>query len=182
MSSNTNTNKDATSTLQSYVDSASGAVQSVIGSITGNPADQQQAEQKKGVADAEHDLSHATAKVGPVTATPAGGLAKDDPNRSAGSWNQTVGSAKEAVGNLVGAEGLKQEGIRQNKEGQGQEAEGQLSDLGKGIQDRVGGTIGGAVAGLTGNTAQKSEAQKQHDDGKARQRGVEADLQKQNPQ
>jgi len=29
-----------TSTLQSYVDSASGAIQSAIGSITGNTADQ----------------------------------------------------------------------------------------------------------------------------------------------
>lgn len=77
---------------------------------------------------------------------------------------------------------MKQEGIRQNKEGKAQEAQGQVADLGKGIQDRVGGAIGGAVAGLTGNDAQKLEAQKQHDDGKARQRGVEADLQKQAPQ
>jgi len=182
MSSNANTNKDATSTLQSYVDQASGAVQSAIGSITGSTGDKAQAEQKKGVADAEHDLSHSAAKLGPVTATPAGGIAKDDPNRSAGSYNQTVGSAKEFVGNLVGAEGLKQEGIRQNKEGQGQEAQGQLTDLGKGIQDRVGGTVGSAVAGLTGNTQAKEEHVRQHDDGKARQRGVEADLQKQAPQ
>lgn len=82
----------------------------------------------------------------------------------------------------MGAEGLKQEGIRQNEEGKTQEARGQLSDLGKGVQDRVGGAIGGAVAGLTGNAAQKQEAQRQHDEGKARQRGVEADLQKQAPQ
>lgn len=106
-------------------------------------------------------------------------MAKDDPNRSAGNWNQTVGSAKEAVGNLLGAEGLKQEGIRQNKEGKGQEAQGQISDLGKGISDRMGGAVGGAVAGLTGNQASKDEAQRQHDEGKARQRGVEAEWQKQ---
>jgi uncharacterized protein YjbJ (UPF0337 family) len=90
-----------------------------------------------------------------------------------------VGSGKEFVGNLVGAEGLKREGIQQNREGQGQEAQGQLSDLGKGLTDRVGGTIGGAVAGLTGNEAQRAEAQRQHDEGKTRQRGVEVDLQKQ---
>lgn len=143
---------------------------------------QREADNKKATADAESDLSHSAAKAGPFTVNASGGVAKDDPNRSAGSWNQTVGSAKEAVGNLVGAEGLKNEGIRQNQEGKGQEAQGQLTDLGKGIQDRVGGTIGGAVAGLTGNDASKSEAQKQHDEGKARQRGVEADLQKQNPQ
>ena len=133
-------------------------------------------------ADAEHDLSHSAAKAGPFTVSGSGGVAKDDPDRTAGSWNQNVGAAKEAVGGFVGAEGLKQEGIRQNQEGKGQEAAGQVSDLGKGIHDRVGGTIGGAVAGLTGNDAQRAEAQRQHDEGKARQRGVEVDLQKQNPQ
>ncbi|CAI6332835.1 unnamed protein product [Periconia digitata] len=149
---------------------------------TTNSRLQREANAKKSTASAEHDLSHSAAKAGPFTATPGGGVAASDPDRSQGSWNQTVGSAKEAVGNLVGAEGLKQEGIRQNKEGQGQEAQGQLSDLGKGVKDRVGGTVGGAVAGVLGNDAQKSEAERQHEDGKARQRGVEADLQKQAPQ
>ncbi|KAF2865535.1 hypothetical protein BDV95DRAFT_507186 [Massariosphaeria phaeospora] len=175
-------NKDATSTLQSYVDSASSTVQSAIGAITGNPGDKAHADNKQAKADAEHDLSHATAKAGPFTTTASGGIAQDDSNRSAGSWNQTVGSGKEFVGGLVGSENMKQEGIRQNKEGQGQEAEGQVKDLGKGVQDRVGGAVGSAVAGLTGNDAQKQDAQQQHDDGKARQRGVEADLQKQAPQ
>ena len=78
----------------------------------------------------------------------------------------------------MGAEGLKQEGIRQNQEGKGQEAQGQLSDLGKGVSDRIGGTVGAAVAGLTGNQESANAAQRQHDEGKARQRGVEADLQK----
>ncbi|KAF2644086.1 hypothetical protein P280DRAFT_445476 [Massarina eburnea CBS 473.64] len=180
--STSNGNKDATSTLQSVVDGASAAISSGVGALTGNTADKREADNKHAVADTERDLSHSAAKAGPFTATPAGGLAKDDPNRANGSWNQTVGSAKEAVGNLVGAEGLKQEGVRQNKEGQGQEAQGQVSDLGKGLSDRVGGAVGGAVAGVTGNAAQQKEAERQHDDGKARQRGVEADLQKQAPQ
>ncbi|KAH7068166.1 hypothetical protein BKA63DRAFT_423036 [Paraphoma chrysanthemicola] len=175
-------NKDQTSTLQGYVDQATGAVQSALGSLTGSTADQVQGENKKDVAAAEKDLSHATAKAGPFSVSSSGGVAKDNADRTAGSWNQNVGAAKEALGGFVGAEGLKQEGIRQNQEGKAQEAQGQVSDLGKGIQDRVGGTIGGAVAGLTGNEAQKAEAQKQHDEGKARQRGVEADLQKQAPQ
>jgi uncharacterized protein YjbJ (UPF0337 family) len=179
MSSN---NKDQTSTLQSYTDSATGAVQSALGSLTGSTADQIQGEHKKDVAAAEKDLSHATAKAGPFAVSSSGGVAKDNSDRTAGSWNQNVGAAKEALGGFVGAEGLKQEGIRQNQEGKGQEAAGQMSDLGKGISDRVGGTIGSAVAGLTGNDAQKAEAQRQHDDGKARERGVEADVRKQAPQ
>jgi len=144
-----------------------------------NITPQAQGENRKDTAAAEHDLSHSAAKAGPFSVTPSGGVAKDDPNRTEGSWNQNVGAAKEAIGGFVGAEGLKQEGIRQNKEGKGQEAAGQVNDLGKGVADRVGGTIGGAVAGLTGNAAQKEEALKQHDEGKARQRGVEVDLQKQ---
>jgi len=169
---------DPTSTPQSYLDKATGAVQSALGSLTGSTADKAQGENRKETAAAEHDLSHTAAKTGPFSITPSG-IAKDDPNRSAGSWNQNVGAAKEAIGGFVGAEGLKQEGIQQNKEGKGQEAAGQMNDLGKGIGDRVGGTVGGAVAGLTGNQAQKTEAQRQHDEGKARQRGVEVDLQKQ---
>ncbi|OJD34192.1 mismatched base pair and cruciform dna recognition protein [Diplodia corticola] len=167
-----------TSTLQSYVDSATGAVQSAIGAVTGNTADKQQAEDKKAEAQAKDDLSHATAKAGPFTVS-SSGVAKDDPNRTEGSWNQTVGSGKEMVGNLIGSESLKQEGVRQNQEGKGQEAQGQLSDLGSGISDRVGGAVGGAVAGITGNEKAKSDYEKQHDQGKTAQRGVEADLQKQ---
>ena len=142
-------------------------------------AAQAQGENRKAVADAEHAASHSAAKLGPITATPDGGMAQDSANRTAGSWKQSAGAAKEAIGGIVGAEGLKQQGIRQNQEGKAQEAQGQVEDLGRGLQDRVGGAIGGAVAGLTGNEAQKAEAKKQHDDGKARQRGVEADLQKQ---
>ncbi|KAF2748908.1 hypothetical protein M011DRAFT_515517 [Sporormia fimetaria CBS 119925] len=175
MSSN---NKDQTSTLQSYVDSAKGAVQSAVGSLTGNPVDKREAEDKRAVADAEHDLSKSAAKAGPFTVSPSGGVAKDSHDRTAGSWNQTVGAGKEAIGGLVGAEGLRQEGIQQNQEGKGQEAEGQVKDFGRGVADRVGGNVGAAVSSLTGNDAQRREAERQHDEGKARQRGVEKDLQK----
>jgi uncharacterized protein YjbJ (UPF0337 family) len=112
-----------TSTLQSYVDSASGAVQSALGSLTGSTADkvfpfslshlpfhpakkpnQAEGEQKKDEAAVKNDLSHATAKVGPFSASTSGAVTKDDPNRQEGSWNQTVGSAKETVGGIVGSE------------------------------------------------------------------------------
>ncbi|KAF2652785.1 hypothetical protein K491DRAFT_604241 [Lophiostoma macrostomum CBS 122681] len=164
------------STGQSLLDQAKGAAQSVVASITGNPTDQAEAKQTKDEAAVEKDLSHSAAKVGPLTATPSG-VAQDDPKRTDGAWNQNVGALKDSVGGFVGVTGLQEEGRRQNAAGKNEEAEGQVTDLGKGIGDRVGGTIGGAVAGLTGNAAQKEEAQKQHDDGKARQRGVETDLQ-----
>lgn len=90
-----------------------------------------------------------------------------------------MGSAKETVGNLLGNENLKQQGREQNFQGQGQEAKGQLSDLGKGIGDRVQGSVGGAVAGLTGDRAEQAKYADIHDEGKTRQRGVELDFDKQ---
>ena len=74
---------------------------------------------------------------------------------------------------------MKKSGREQNLEGQQQEAKGQLNDLGSGMADRVSGTLGSAVAGVTGNKAASAEYQKQHDTGKAQQRGAEHDIQKQ---
>ena len=111
----------------------------------------------------------------------ASGVAANDPNRQVGSWNQTVGAAKETLGGLIGNESLKQAGQQQNAEGKAQEAQGQLNDLGKGVADRVTGTVGGMVAGVTGDREKQKEFEKQHDVGKTLQRGAEADIQKQNP-
>jgi hypothetical protein len=61
-------------------------------------------EAKKDKAAFEHDASHAAAKAGPFSASSSGAVTKDDPNRQKGAWNQTVGSAKETVGGLVGSE------------------------------------------------------------------------------
>jgi len=167
-----------TSTLNAAATSIQGHVQSALGSLTGSQADKAKAEDKKAEAAATHDLSQATVK-GPGFAATADGVAQDDPNRSQGSWNQTVGSGKEMVGNLIGSESMKAEGIEQNRQGKAQEAQGQLQDLGAGVKDRVGGAVGGAIAGITGDRQAQVAAQEQHDAGKARQRGVEADLQKQ---
>ena len=60
-----------------------------------------------------------------------------------------------------------------------QEAQGQLSDLGGGIGDRVQGTVGGIVAGVTGDREAQQKYQAIHDDGKTAQRSAEADIQKQ---
>ena len=89
-----------------------------------------------------------------------------------------MGSAKETVGNLLGNENMKAQGRDQNLQGQGQEAKGQLSDLGHGISDRVQGTLGAGVAGVTGDRAGQAKYNDMHDEGKSRQRGVEMDLDK----
>ncbi|KAK5150710.1 hypothetical protein LTR04_006746 [Oleoguttula sp. CCFEE 6159] len=158
-----------TSTLQSYVDMATGAAQSMLGSITGNTADKTQGEDKRASGHAKDDLSHAGTSIGGVSVS-SSGVAANDPNRTEGSWNQTVGSGKEMLGNLVGAEGLKNEGIEQNRAGKGQEAQGQLSDLGGGMMDRAKGAVGDAVAGLTGDKVEEEKRRAQHDQGKTLQR------------
>ncbi len=55
-----------------------------------------------------------------------------------------------------------------------------MKDLGKGVADRVQGTVGGMVAGATGDRDAQARAEAQHDKGKTLQRGAEADIQKQN--
>jgi uncharacterized protein YjbJ (UPF0337 family) len=94
---------DNTSTLKSYVDSATGAVQNALGSLTGSTGDQAQGQAKRDKAEAEHDASHATLK-GPGFTASASGVTKDDPDRAAGNWNQTVGAAKETLGGFIGSE------------------------------------------------------------------------------
>lgn len=89
-----------------------------------------------------------------------------------------MGAGKEAVGGALGLEGMRKAGEQQNAEGKGQEAQGQVNDLGKGISDRVTGTVGGAFAGLTGDEAEKKRRELQHDQGKTLQRGVESEVTK----
>ena len=93
-----------TSTLQSYIDSATGAAQSVLGSITGSTTDQQAGQNKQDKARLENDASHAAVSGLGFSASSSGAVTKNDPNRQEGSWNQTIGSGKEMVGNLVGSE------------------------------------------------------------------------------
>lgn len=153
---------DNTSTAKSYVDSAIGAVHSGIASITGSAGDQANANEAKAKAQAEKDLSHSAAKAGPFSVSSSGAVAQDNADRTDGQWNQTVGSLKEATGNLIGNENLKTQGREQNLQGQGQEAKGQLSDLGQGVGDRISGAVGGVAANLTGNTAAQKAYQDQH--------------------
>ncbi|PTB64221.1 hypothetical protein BBK36DRAFT_1124824 [Trichoderma citrinoviride] len=177
--SDTTNNNTKPSTLQSYVDSATGAVQNAIGNLTGNTGDQAKGQTRQEKADAEYNASQAAAKLPGGTISSTGAFAKDDPNRTEGSWNQTVGAAKETLGGLVGNESLKQSGREQNLEGQQQEAKGQIRDYSHGLGDRAQGTVGSAVAGLTGDKEGQIHYEQLHDKGKTQQRGAEVDIQKQ---
>ncbi|KAI1162842.1 hypothetical protein F5B18DRAFT_362023 [Nemania serpens] len=173
MSSNNNT-----STLQSTIDAVTGAAQNAFGSLTGSTGDQTKGQAKQHKADAEYDGSQATAKIPGFSASSSGAVTKDDSDRTSGAYNQTVGSAKETFGGLVGSESIKAAGRNQNQEGQNQEAKGQINDYTSGIGDRVAGTAGSAIAGITGNQRAQAEYQSQHDQGKTQQRGAEHDIKK----
>ncbi|KFH45255.1 hypothetical protein ACRE_039680 [Hapsidospora chrysogenum ATCC 11550] len=187
------------STLKSYIDSATGKAQEALGNLTGNTGDRAKGELREENARAEHDASHATAKVPGGAISGSGAAVRDDPNRTEGTWNQTVGSTKEAVGNLTGnevfspwlwmrrselvantiAKSLKQAGREQNLEGQSQEAKGQLKDFGSGAADRAQGALGSAVSGLTGDRAEQVRYDQLRAEGKTQQRSAEHDIQKQ---
>ncbi|QSZ32858.1 hypothetical protein DSL72_002438 [Monilinia vaccinii-corymbosi] len=164
-----------TSTLQSYIDSAAGAAQSVLGAITGSTADKESGAEKSHQATLKNEASHAGASLGGYSVSSSGAVAENDPARQQGAWNQTVGSGKEFVGGVLGSEGLKREGREQNAEGRGQQAQGQVRDLGTGVKDRVQGFVGAAVAG---GEEERQRRRDQHDVGKSLQRGVESELTK----
>jgi uncharacterized protein YjbJ (UPF0337 family) len=153
-------------------------------SPTTNQTHQTNSSQAKGdlnkeQAEAQHENSHTTAKVGNLTADPnTGAVAKDSSTRTEGSWDQTIGSAKEAIGNAIGNESLRQAGVEQNAAGKEQEAKGQLKDWGEGIQDRAQGHLGAVTSAITGDREEQRKYEDLHDEGKVRQRGAEEDMAK----
>ena len=198
---NTNTTNPSNSTIKSYVDQATGMAQRAMGSITGDSSrmvrlpqttyttltpyevltynNQATGETTQSKADAEHEASHTASKLGPVTADPhTGATATDNSQRTNGTWDQTVGSAKESLGNLTGNEGLRRAGEEQNARGKGAEAEGQLRDFGEGVRDRVQGGVGKVAAAAAGDRGEEEKWTRVHDEGKVRERGAEVDMQK----
>ena len=47
-----------------------------------------------------------------ATASSAGAITRDDPDRTTGAYKQTVGSAKETIGGLIGSEVSLMDSIR----------------------------------------------------------------------
>ncbi|CAI7657353.1 hypothetical protein N7533_001180 [Penicillium manginii] len=173
------TDNGNSSTLGSIANSATGMAQRAYGAVTGDSSAQNKGEVAQEQAKAQDEASHTTAKLGPFTADPnTGAVAQDDPNRATGSWDQTMGSTKEAIGNVIGNESLRRAGVEQNAAGKEQEAKGQLKDWGSGMQNRAQGTLGSIGAAVAGDREEEQKFRDMHDEGKARQRGAEADIAK----
>ncbi|KAE8147817.1 putative mismatched base pair and cruciform DNA recognition protein [Aspergillus avenaceus] len=166
----------ADNSIQSYIDSATGLAQRAVNSVTGNSTTEESTQNK---ANTEQKTTDSATKIGPITADPhTGATAQDREQRATGSWDQTVGSAKESLGNLIGNENLRRQGEDQNLRGKGAEAEGQLKDFGEGAADRVQGGLGKVAAAATGDRGEEEKWTRLHDEGKVRQRGAEADMQR----
>jgi uncharacterized protein YjbJ (UPF0337 family) len=67
-----------TSTLQSYIDSASGAAQTLLGNITGSNTDQHEGQAKQDKAQLENDASHAGGTFAGYSVS-SSGVTKNDP-------------------------------------------------------------------------------------------------------
>ncbi|EWC46627.1 hypothetical protein DRE_04114 [Drechslerella stenobrocha 248] len=168
-------NEEQPSTFGSMIQNAVGTIQSGFGQLVGSNKDVTDGETKKAAAVEQNEQSHTAAKLGPVTATSGGGAHVDNKDRQQGAWDQTIGSGKQFVGGLVGNESLKSSGKTQYNEGVQRETAGQASDLVEGITNRVGGTLGGM---FTTDKGEQEAYRRQHEEGKAAIRSVEADLQK----
>ncbi|KKA29250.1 hypothetical protein TD95_002051 [Thielaviopsis punctulata] len=175
MSGNNNNNN---STLKSYMDSAAGAMHHGIGAMTGSETQKAKGDMKQAAARAEHTASHDGGLKGPGFMATSGGTAvRDDPQRREGKWNQTAGAAKETTGGVLGSDTLRESGRRQNIQGTGQQARGEERDWATGTGERVKGTVGSAAAGLTGNPMERERYEEMRQEGKARVRGTEHDMQ-----
>lgn len=51
-----------------------------------------------------------------------------------------------------------------------------MRDYGQGLQDRVGGTVGGVLKGLVGDREGEAAERLRHDDGKTAQKSAERDI------
>ncbi|MCJ1366724.1 hypothetical protein MMC16_005854 [Acarospora aff. strigata] len=168
----------------SYMESAKGAAQSVMGAITGNnqagqPSSSTHHHPTTDPSHSSSSSSSSISKIGPLATSPTtGAISTDDPNRATGSYNQTIGSGKETLGNLLGAQDLKRSGAEQKRQGEGQEAQGQLSDFGSGIGDRVAGKVGMVGAVVMGDEEAERRERERHDVGKTLQGSAERGMER----
>lgn len=160
MSENNNNN-----TLGSYVDSATGAAQRAVNSVTG------------GSVSTHHPLTTPDILTTLQTQNQNQG---GQPQGQQGNptWDQTMGSAKESVGNALGHENLRQAGVQQNASGKEAEAKGQLQDMGQGVTDRAQGAVGSVGAAIKGDREEEEKWRQVHDEGKGRQRGAEREVER----
>ena len=151
-------------TLGSYVDSATGAAQRAVNSVTG------------GSVSTHHPLTTDILTTLQTQNQNQGGQPQGQQGNP--TWDQTMGSAKESVGNALGHENLRQAGVQQNASGKEAEAKGQLQDMGQGVTHRAQGAVGSVGAAIKGDREEEEKWRQVHDEGKRRQRGAEREVER----
>lgn len=68
--------------------------------------------------------------------------------------------------------------MEQNAQGKADEAKGQLQDWGTGMGDRAQGAVGSVGAAIKGDRVEEEKWRKIHDEGKEKQLGAEADMER----
>lgn len=64
-----------------------------------------------------------------------------DPSKTNASWNSTVGTAKESVGNVIGSEDLSKTGKEQHAQGEVERKEAEAKQYGEGLVDSATGKV-----------------------------------------
>jgi indoleamine 2,3-dioxygenase len=96
------------------------------------------------------------------------------PPPPSGTYNQTIGSAKQSVGTLIGNESLRRQGEEQNEKGKEEEAARQVRDWGEGVGQRVKGKAGEVYSSMKPEEpgqegVDRLKYKQMHDEGKAKQ-------------
>ncbi|KAK2731050.1 hypothetical protein FQN55_005160 [Onygenales sp. PD_40] len=108
-----------------------------------------------------------------------------DDKPSNGTYDQTIGAAKQSLGSAIGNENLRRTGEEQNARGQDEQARMQAQQWGEGAADRVKGKVGEALSGPrfggSDEERMKAEAERReykqlHQEGKAQQKEAERDI------
>lgn len=156
---------DNNNTLGSYVDSATGTAQRAVNSVTGGTVSTTPKPTIQSIPYHTNNFLFQTQNEG-----------QNQDQKGNPTWDQTMGSAKESVGNALGHENLRQAGVQQNVSGKDAEAKGQLKDLGQGVTDRAQGAVGSVGAAIKGDREEEEKWRQVHDEGKGRQKETEKEV------
>ncbi|GAA5944569.1 hypothetical protein JCM3775_003296 [Rhodotorula graminis] len=92
-----------------------------------------------------------------------------EPSKTTGNYDYAVGSIKETIGNVVGAESLAQAGSEQAAKGDAEYKLAQTQEYAEGTADRVGGKIDRIIGAATGDSSREAGGLAQETKGKAQQ-------------
>lgn len=183
MSSSNNTN-DPNTQNPSYMDTARNAVNS----MTGNTSDSQGQNENNKNENNKNENDKVTLAFLPRSFVPFQSNKRQlilmmhlQPDQPSGKYNQTVGSAKQSIGTLVGNKNLQRTGEEQNQQGQDEEAQIHAQNWAEGVEKRAKGKVGAVLAAGQpegGGEDDHMKWKRLHDEGKQTQKGAEQDIDK----